>query len=153
MNLSTQAPILLVEDSNEDMELIKWALKKLSISVPVVRCTDGGEALDYLYQREEFSKPELAPRPALILLDLHLVAVDGIEVLQEIKHNEELCMIPVIIWTTSSDPHDIEVSFQQGANSYILKPMSVERLLSVIDMLNRYWFGFAVLPEHDLGPS
>ena len=147
MNVSAQAPILLVEDSQEDMELIQWALKKLSISVPVVYCTDGGDALDYLYQRKAYSDPKLSPRPALVLLDLHLVAVDGIEVLQEIKHNQELRMIPVIIWSSSSDPHNIEVSFRQGASSYILKPMSIKRLLSVIEMLNQYWFGFAVLPE------
>jgi CheY-like chemotaxis protein len=145
-NWQARAPILLVEDSEEDVELIQWALKKLSISIPVVHCGDGDEALDYLYQREEYSNPEKAPLPALVLLDLKLVTTDGLEVLQSIKSDERLRAIPVIIWTSSSDQHDIEISFKQGANSYILKPMSIQHLLGVVEMLNDYWFGVAVLP-------
>ncbi|GCE23718.1 response regulator [Dictyobacter kobayashii] len=147
MDRSTQAPLLLIEDNDEDVELIEWALKKLSITIPLVRCADGEEALDYLYHRNNYSDPQQSPIPALILLDLQLVAVDGLEVLQEIKQDERLRMIPVIVWTSSSDEHDIEISFKQGASSYILKPMSVQRLLAIIEMLNQYWFGVATLPE------
>jgi CheY-like chemotaxis protein len=147
-NWGARAPILLVEDSDEDVELIQWALKKLSITIPVVHCGDGDEALDYLHRREEYSDPAKAPTPALVLLDLKLVTTDGLEVLQSIKSDERLRTIPVIIWTSSSDEHDIEISFKQGANSYILKPMSIKRLLGVVEMLNDYWFGVAVLPEN-----
>ncbi|GLV53786.1 two-component system response regulator [Dictyobacter sp. S3.2.2.5] len=148
MDRSVLAPLLLVEDSDEDVELIEWALKKLAITIPIVRCTDGEEALDYLYQRNRYSDPQKSPMPALILLDLQLVAVDGLEVLQEIKGDETLRMIPVIVWTSSDDEHDIDVSFKQGANSYILKPMSTQRLLAIVEMLNQYWFGVAILPEN-----
>lgn len=146
MNSVTDAPILLVEDSDEDVELIKWAFKKLSIPVPMVRCADGNEALDYLHHREEFCDGRSSPRPALILLDLDLVSVDGIEFLQEIKKSEDLCMIPVVIWTTSNDSRTLNESMQYGASSYILKPMNINRLLAVVQMLNRYWFDCAILP-------
>lgn len=140
-------PILIVEDSDEDYEILLWALKKLSIKTPVFRCSDGDEALDFLYHRGEYSDPETSPRPAIILLDLSLTMMDGHEVLEEIKSDERLKMIPVIIWTNSSDPRDIEICFKQGANSYILKPMTLQRLMEAIELVNHYWFGVAVLPE------
>jgi CheY-like chemotaxis protein len=137
------APVLIVEDSNEDYEIIQWALKKLSIETPIAHCVDGDDALDYLYKRGVYTN---APRPALILLDLGLTATDGYEVLHVIKQDESLKTIPVIIWTSSSDPKDIEISFKQGANSYILKPINLEKLLQTVEMLNQFWFGVAVLP-------
>jgi CheY-like chemotaxis protein len=143
----TVYPILVVEDSDEDYEIMTWALKKLSITVPVHRCADGDDALDYLYQRGAYADPETAPRPALILLDLNLVAMDGREVLQEIKRDDELKVIPVIVWTSSSSREDVEVCFKSGANSYILKPMNLEKLLEAVELLNHYWFGVVVLPE------
>jgi CheY-like chemotaxis protein len=139
-------PLLIVEDSDEDFKLLQWALKKLSIALPVYRCRDGDEALDFLYQRGSYQDPLKAPRPAIILLDLNLTATDGLEVLHTIKQDEHLKMIPVIVWTNSDDPKNIEVSFQQGANSYMLKPMTLEKLLQAIELLNQYWFGVAVLP-------
>jgi CheY-like chemotaxis protein len=140
-------PLLVVEDSDEDYAILQWALKKLSITTPVYRCADGDDALDFLYNRGAYSDPAQAPRPAIILLDLKLTATDGHEVLKTIKHDEHLKMIPVIIWTTSSDPKDIEISFKQGANSYMLKPMTLDKLLQAIELLNHYWFGVAVLPD------
>jgi len=140
-------PLLIVEDSDEDFEILQWALKKLSIKLPVYRCRDGDDALDFLYQRGVYQDAVNAPRPAIILLDLKLTATDGLEVLHTIKHDAQLKMIPVIVWTTSSDPKDIEISFKQGANSYMLKPMTLEKLLQAIELLNHYWFGIAVLPH------
>ena len=139
------APVLIVEDSDEDYEIIQWALKKLSIETPVTRCVDGDDALDYLYRRGIYAQKNV-PRPMLILLDLGLTATDGYEVLHTIKQDEALKAIPVIIWTSSSDPKDVEVSFKQGANSYLLKPMNLEKLLQSVEMLNQFWFGVAVLP-------
>lgn len=140
-------PILIVEDTDEDFEMILWALKKLSIKTPIYRCEDGDEALDFLYHRGKYADSTLAPRPALILLDLNLVLLDGQEVLTQIKLEDELKMIPVVVWTTSDDPKDIEVCFKQGANSYILKPMTSEKVLQAVDLLNQYWFGVVKLPE------
>jgi CheY-like chemotaxis protein len=143
---ASQYPILIVEDSDEDFEVLRWALKKLSIPAPVYRCEDGDEALDFLYGRGRFQDANTSPRPVLILLDLKLTTMDGQEVLQQIKQDESLKMIPVIVWSTSSDPQDIEVCFKQGANSYILKPMTLEKLLEAIELLNHYWFGVVMLP-------
>ncbi len=147
MLANTSYPILIVEDNDDDYEIIQWALKKLSITIPVYRCSDGDEALDYLYRRGKYSASQQSPRPALILLDLNLTMTDGQEVLATIKRDEALKMIPIIIWTTSSDPKDIEVCFKQGASSYILKPMTVSKLLETIELLNHYWFGVVKLPE------
>lgn len=140
-------PILLVEDSDEDYAIIQWALKKLSINTPVYRCTNGDDALDFLQHHGAYTDKEKAPRPAIILLDLTLTGTDGREVLEQIKQDNDLRMIPIIIWTSSSDPKDIEICFKQGANSYMLKPMNLQQLLEAVEMLNRYWFGTVVLPE------
>lgn len=140
-------PVLIVEDSDRDFEIIQWALKKLSINIPIVRCKDGDKALDLLYNRGEYADRIKFPRPSLVLLDLNLTMMDGHEVLATIKKDDALKTIPVIIWTTSSDPQDIEISLKEGANSYILKPMTVEKLLEAVEMLNHYWFGVVVLPD------
>ncbi|GCE08632.1 response regulator [Dictyobacter aurantiacus] len=147
MNIGSEAPILLVEDSDEDVELIKWAFRKLDILVPMIRCADGNEALDYLYHREEFSDPRSFPLPSLILLDLDLVSVDGFEVLQEIKKSEDLCTIPIVIWTTFANAQYVNETMLQGASSYILKPMNINRLLVVVQLLKRYWFDCGILPK------
>jgi|SRR5437763_1849839 CheY-like chemotaxis protein len=148
MKSNARYPILIVEDNDDDFEMIMWALKKLSITMPVFRCIDGDEALDYLYGRGAYTNPQLAPRPAIILLDLNLTAMDGQEVLAHIKNDDTLKVIPVIVWTGSSDPKDIEICFKNGANSYVLKPMNLEKLLRAIELLNEYWFGVVVLPEN-----
>ncbi|GLV59494.1 response regulator [Dictyobacter sp. S3.2.2.5] len=140
-------PILIVEDNDEDFEVIQWALKKLSITTPIYRCDDGDDALDFLHHTGQYAQKENSPRPALILLDLNLTLMNGQEVLTRIKHDDALKMIPVIIWTTSADPKDIEICFRQGANSYILKPMTFDKLLGAVDLLNQYWFGVVKLPE------
>jgi CheY-like chemotaxis protein len=144
---TTVYPILIVEDSDEDYEIMTWALKKLSITTPVYHCADGDEALDFLYHRGEYADADSSLRPALILLDLNLVATDGREVLQQIKQDDELRMIPVIVWTSSTSREDVEVCFKHGANSYILKPMNLEKLLEAVELLNHYWFGVVLLPD------
>ncbi|GCE13325.1 response regulator [Tengunoibacter tsumagoiensis] len=148
MRRSSAYPLLIVEDNDEDFEILEWALQKLSINTPTLRCKDGDEALDLLYQRGKYSDVQQYPRPAIILLDLNLTLMDGHEVLSHIKRDDTLKMIPVIVWTTSSDPKDIEICFQEGANSYILKPMTVEKLLEAVEMLNHYWFGVVMLPDN-----
>lgn len=147
---SAAFPILLVEDNDEDYDIVRWALKKLSISTPVYRCADGDEALDFLHHSGAYTDPASSPRPALILLDLKLTATDGLEVLESIKQDTELRTIPVVIWTSSSDPEDIEICFRQGANSYMLKPVNLDKLLEAVELLNQYWFGVAVLPNTTL---
>lgn len=149
LSINYLSPILIVEDNPEDVELIKWAINKLSIPMRVAWCQDGEEALDYLYRREEYENPDKSPRPALVLLDLTLITLHGHDILQRIKQDDDLKHIPVIIWTSSEKEQDVEVSFSYGANSYILKPMGVQSLLHAVEMLNTYWFGVTILPDPD----
>ena len=122
-------------------------LRKSGLTRLLYRCVDGDDAFDLLYQRGKYAPPRRVERPALILLDLNLIATDGHEVLVRLKQDDDLKMIPVIVWTSSTDPRDVEISFKQGANSYILKSMNLEKLLETIELLNHYWFGIAVLPN------
>lgn len=149
MEINATYPILLVEDSDEDYEIIHWALKKLSIELPVYRCIDGDDALDFLYHRGPYTNLQNAPRPTIILLDLNLTATNGQEVLRQVKNDDALKTIPIIVWTSSSDSDDIEFSFKNGASSYILKPMNLQKLLEAIELLNHYWFGIVALPGNE----
>jgi CheY-like chemotaxis protein len=109
-------PIMLVEDSPEDRMATLRAFKKAGMTNPVISCVNGDDALDFLYQRGAYSSAITASRPALILLDLNMPGTDGREVLSEIKNNNDLKSIPVVVLTTSSDARDIETCYQAGAN-------------------------------------
>lgn len=139
--------ILLVEDSDVDYETVLRAFKKGKLDKRVIRCEDGDEALDYLYRRHRFAEPGAAPRPALVLLDLNLPGTDGREVLEEMKNDEDLKDIPVIVMTTSSDPRDVERCYKYGANSYVAKPVSFEGYMEAVQRLHSYWFETVMLPE------
>jgi two-component system, response regulator len=140
-------PILLVEDSPEDYEATVRAFKRSGLSNPIFRCEDGENALDFLHRRGPYSDPERAPRPGVILLDLNLPGTDGREVLTEIKSDDQLKQIPVIVLTTSNDARDVESCYQAGANSYIQKPVDTEGFVRAIERLNGYWFEVVVLPH------
>lgn len=139
--------ILLVEDSDEDYETTLRAFKKSAMGNPVQRCTNGEEAMDYLFRKGGFADPQKSPRPELILLDLNLPGTDGRDVLQEIKKDGELRRIPVIVLTTSEDERDVEKCYQYGANSYIHKPVNFEGFLTAIQRLKGFWFEVAILPR------
>jgi len=132
-------PILIVEDSDEDYRALLWAMKRLGLEHQVERREDGDAALARL--REDGAR-----RPALILLDLNLTAGDGCEVLAEIKAEEATCTIPVVVWTTSANPHDVERCYRAGANSYVLKPLDMDTFLHEVQALTRYWFDVVMLP-------
>ncbi|MGE5659995.1 MAG: response regulator [Actinomycetota bacterium] len=140
-------PLLIIEDSDEDFEAFGRMMRKSSITHPIYRCTDGDEALDFLYQVGEYSDPQKAPRPAIILLDLNLPGTDGREVLAQLKQDENLRMIPIVVFTTSANPKDIEICYRQGVNGYIVKPIDVEKLLKNIKGFINYWFETVMLPE------
>jgi CheY-like chemotaxis protein len=139
--------ILLVEDSDVDYETVLRAFRKGNLHNPVVRCEDGDDALDYLYRRNRFAAPGAAPRPALVLLDLNLPGTDGREVLEEMKSDETLKDIPVIVMTTSSDQRDVERCYKFGANSYVAKPVSFEGYMEAVKRLHGYWFDTVLLPD------
>ena len=145
-------PILLVEDSPEDFEATRRALHKSGLRNPIYRCSDGDEALDFLHRRGAFADPSAAPRPGIILLDLNLPGTDGREVLADIKRDERLKQIPVIVLTTSSDDRDVEACYKSGANSYIQKPVDMDGFIKAIERLNDFWFEVVILPRSgDLG--
>lgn len=139
--------LLIVEDSDEDFEAFGRFIRKSDISNPVYRCIDGEDALDFLYRQGDYQDSRQAPRPSIILLDLNLPGTDGREVLEQIKQDEKLKTIPVIVFTTSSNPKDIETCYRFGVNSYILKPMNVKKSKEVMQSILDYWFNVVVLPE------
>jgi CheY-like chemotaxis protein len=142
-----QPPLLLVvEDSNEDFEAFQRYVRRSPLTIPIYRCVDGDDALAFLYRIGRYADPQSAPRPGLILLDLNLPGTDGREVLRKIKQDETLKLIPVVIFTTSNNPKDIEACYRWGVNSYIVKPMNFNRLKHSIQILIDYWFGTTALP-------
>jgi two-component system response regulator len=141
---SPNQPILLVEDSPEDFETTQRAFRRSGLKNPIVRCSDGDEALDFLFRRGDYAD---APRPGVVLLDLNLPGTDGREVLTEMKADPELRQIPVIVLTTSSDERDVSACYQAGASSYIQKPVDLEGFMRAIERLNDYWFEVVILPR------
>jgi two-component system response regulator len=141
--------IMCVEDSPEDVETIKRAFEKVGMINPFIHFDDGDEALDYLFRKGNYTNPEKSPRPNIILLDLNLPGTDGYEILSEVKNDDVLKKIPVIVLTTSSDERDIEKCFQAGANSYIIKPVSFDGFVDAIKKLKNYWFKISVIPDVD----
>jgi CheY-like chemotaxis protein len=144
---SPSQPILLVEDSPEDYEATVRAFKRSGLKNPIFRCEDGDNALDFLHRRGRYENPEESPRPGVILLDLNLPGTDGREVLTEIKQDEQLKQIPVIVLTTSNDSRDVDSCYLAGANSYIQKPVDMEGFIRAIERLKGYWFEVVVLPQ------
>ena len=136
--------VLLVEDNPDHVELILKALRDNNVLNEVHVATDGEEALEFLYQRGEHVD---APRPGLILLDIKLPKVDGIEVLRQIKADPKLKPIPVVMLTTSEDEAEMVESYSCGANSYIVKPVSFEQFIRVIKKMKLYWLVINSLPR------
>jgi CheY-like chemotaxis protein len=141
--------ILLIEDSDEDFATFTRVLNQLSCIYPVYRCCDGDEALDFLAQEEQNRNRNTSSFLSLILLDLNLPGTDGREILEEIKQKDRLKSIPVVIFTTSSNPQDIKICYQKGANSYVLKPMKFEELKKTIENLLTYWFEINLISFYD----
>lgn len=138
-------PILLVEDSPEDVEATLRAFRRSGLHNPILHCSTGDEALALLQGQGPSGAPPL--RPGIVLLDLNLPGTDGREVLAAIKGSDSLRSIPVVILTTSSDDRDIEACYRAGANSYIQKPVDIEGFFGAIRHLRDYWFEIVILPR------
>ena len=138
-------PVLVIEDSDEDFAAFGRIIRQLSITRPIYRCTTGDEALDFLYQTGEYTNS--APRPGIVLLDLNLPGTDGREVLGQIKQDDILKSIPVVVFTTSSNPMDIDACYQHGVNGYIIKPININELRKAIQVFIDYWFEVSTLPD------
>jgi two-component system response regulator len=139
MMVVNSVEILLVEDNPNDVELDLHALKKNNIanSIQVVR--DGAEALDFLFGTGANAGKTINPRPKVILLDLKLPKVDGLEVLKRIKSDERTRLIPVVVLTSSREERDIVESYKLGVNSYITKPVDFEQFTEAVRQLGLYW--------------
>lgn len=135
--------ILLVEDNPGDVRLTKEALKDATMKSNVHVVTDGEEAMSFLNQEGDFAE---VPRPDLILLDLNLPRKDGREVLEEIKADDRLKMIPVVVLTTSEAEQDIARVYELHANCYITKPVDLDRFMDVIRTIEEFWFRVVRLP-------
>jgi CheY-like chemotaxis protein len=130
--------ILMVEDDPKDVELTLTALEEYNLSNEVVVTHDGEEALDYLNQRGKFqARPN--GNPAVLLLDLKLPKVDGLEVLQQIKSDEKLKMIPVVVLTSSREERDMVASYKLGVNAYVVKPVDFHEFVNAIKELGVFW--------------
>lgn len=136
-------PILLVEDNPNDLELTLIALAKSQLANEVVVVRDGAEALDYLHRRGEFAERPVG-NPAVILLDLKLPKVDGLEVLKEIRDTEGLKSVPVVMLTSSKEEQDVVRSYELGVNAYVVKPVDFAEFVRAIADLGIFW---AVLNE------
>jgi CheY-like chemotaxis protein len=130
--------ILLVEDNPDDVELALHALKRNNILNPIVVARDGQEALDYLDKSGKYAE-SAHEKPALILLDLKLPKVDGIEVLRHIKDQNSLKKVPVVILTSSKEEKDLVESYNLGVNSYIRKPVDFDQFVETVRYIGYYW--------------
>ena len=130
--------ILIVDDSTKDVELMVAALAEIKLANEVAVAEDGEEALDYLYCRDKFSDREKG-NPAVILLDIKMPKMNGIEVLKHIRNSPELKLIPVIMVTSSAEERDLVESYRLGANSYVVKPVDIAQFIDAIKTLGQFW--------------
>lgn len=139
--------ILLVEDEEAHAEIVRRNFKASRIANRLIHVADGEAALDYLYQRNEFSDPATSPRPGIILLDLRLPKIDGLEVLQTIKTDPKLTAILVVILTTSQTEADIAKACNNHANSYLVKPVDFTKFSELMETFNLYWLAWNHSPR------
>lgn len=135
--------ILLVEDSPGDAELALYALAEQKLASEVVHLHDGAQALDYLFRRGEFSS-RADGNPAVVLLDLKMPKVDGLQVLRQIREEPALCMIPVVMFTSSRQKRDLEATYRLGVNAYVVKPTNFNDFIDAVKQLGAFW---AILNE------
>jgi CheY-like chemotaxis protein len=145
--MSTLGRILIVEDDPNDIELTLTALEEYNLANEVVVTRDGEEALDYLYCRGKF-KTRSNDNPAVLLLDLKLPKRDGLEVLQQVKSDEKLKMIPVVVLTSSHEEKDVVASYKLGVNAYVVKPVDFHEFVNAVKELGIFW---AVINESPPG--
>ena len=138
--------ILLVEDDRDHAELILRAFEDHRVANKVYHVLDGEAALNYLVRKGEYASPEKSPRPHLVLLDLRLPKIDGLEVLKRIRGCEGLAKLPVVVLTTSAAETDVARAYEHHANSYVVKPVDFEKFNQLMDDLGFYWLGWNHYP-------
>jgi len=138
--------ILLIEDNEDHAEIVRRSFSTHQVSNKIHYACDGEVALDYLLRRKEYSNPDKSPRPDVILLDLRLPKIDGLQVLEEIKKDEALSLIPVIVLTSSEEKADVLEAYHRHANSYVVKPLEFTKFTNLMRDMGHYWLGWNVTP-------
>ncbi len=138
--------VLLVEDNGAHAELVIRSLQEHRVTNHVMHVKDGEAALDYLFRRGEYEDPAKSPRPHVVLLDLRLPKLDGLEVLQHIRGDDELTRLPVVILSTSEAERDIAQAYDRHANSYVVKPLDFAVFTRLMDEMAFYWLGWNQYP-------
>jgi two-component system response regulator len=145
--MSSQRTILLVEDNPDDVDLTRRAFQRAGVTQPLEVVEDGVEALDYLFARGAYAGRVGQPLPTLVLLDLKLPRLDGHEVLRQIRANTLTRFLPVVVLTSSDEQRDLVVSYSQGCNSYVRKPVSYNELVEAARQLGLYWLVLNRAPQ------
>ncbi len=141
--------MLLVEDNEDHAEIIRRSFKANQAAIDFHHVADGQAALDYLMRRGEYRDPKTSPCPDVILLDLRLPKMDGLEVLKEIKGCEDTRKIPIVVLTSSKDDRDVAEAYECHANSYLVKPLDFNKFTQLMRDLGFYWLGWNVSPFQD----
>ncbi|HRG90402.1 MAG TPA: response regulator [Chitinophagales bacterium] len=136
---NSEIEILLVEDSIHDAEMTIRALRKSNISNKIIHLKDGALALDFLFGRKEYENRDTSNKPRIILLDLKMPKINGLEVLKAVKENELTKTIPVVVLTSSKEGPDIDRAYELGVNSYIVKPVDFDGFMKAIGEVGLYW--------------
>lgn len=139
MTMTNIVDILLIEDNPQDAELIIRAIRKQNIANPLITLEDGAEALDFIFCRGEYSSRDGSQQPKVILLDLKLPKINGLEVLDAIKKDATTRNIPVVVVTSSREDPDIRTAYGLGANSYVVKPVEADAFIDAMSQLGLYW--------------
>ncbi len=147
MNTGEAIVILLAEDDPAHAEIIRRTMKISRIANRLEHVSDGQQALDYLYRREKYADPAVSPRPGLILLDLRMPRVDGLDVLRQVKSDPDMARIPTVILTTSAAETDIARAYDAHANSYLVKPVDFDKFTQMMDSVGFYWLMWNCNPE------
>jgi two-component system response regulator len=134
-----EVEILLIEDNSNDAELTVRALKKSNIANRIIHLKDGAEALDYLFCAGTYADRNIKNKPRVILLDLKMPKVDGLEVLRKVRGNELTKSIPIVVLTSSNEDPDVIAAYELGVNSYIVKPVGFENFVKAVTELGVYW--------------
>ena len=157
MSTDSGLEILLVEDNPHDAEMALRAFQKSRIANRVRHLEDGAQALDFLFATGAYADRKSAPHPRLVLLDLKLPKIDGLEVLKRLKSDPRTRVVPVVVMTSSREERDIVESYKLGVNSYIVKPVDFEKFLHAVEQLGLYWLLLnespPAVPETGPGPG
>jgi CheY-like chemotaxis protein len=147
--IKERIPILLIEDDEDDIKLTQRAFKKGRILNKMYVVRDGEEAIEFLKHTGRYTNEKDAPRPGIILLDLNMPRMDGRAVLRIVKQDKQLHRIPIIVLTTSDSYKDVVESYEQGANTFVTKPLEFDKFLNAVTTLGRFWLSIAEVPAEE----